>query len=123
MGVALTLTARHPGTEFRPCVVYNQKTGLFVMWYEDRGGDQKGYAVATSQYAEGPFETADTNVVMPGRGRTGDYNIFVDDDGVINSPRPPYHHYTRSYYFTTTILLIKDNLNPLNKGILNLDGL
>lgn len=81
MGVALPLASRNPGTEFRPCVVYNAMTKLFVMWYEDRGPNETGYAVATSPTAEGPFTPSKVNIVMPGRGRTGDYNIFVDDDG------------------------------------------
>eukprot|EP00729_Bicosta_minor_P004917 gene4917-10532_t len=81
MGTALPLTDRNPGTEFRPCVVYNPKTKLFLMWYEDRGIGETGYAVATSPTPEGPFTPSKVNIVMPGRGRTGDYNIFVDDDG------------------------------------------
>jgi hypothetical protein len=32
LGVALPLSARQPGIEFRPCVVYNALTKLFVMW-------------------------------------------------------------------------------------------
>lgn len=81
LGVALPLANRKPGIEFRPCVVYNAKTKLFVMWYEDRGSDEKGYAVAVSPTPGGPFVTKYTNVVPPGSGRIGDYNIFVDDDG------------------------------------------
>jgi len=81
MGVALPQSSRHPGIEFRPAVVYNPKTQLFVMWYEDRATGLSGYAIATSPTPQGPFTTTHTNVVMPGRGRTGDYNIFVDDDG------------------------------------------
>ena len=65
----------------RPCVVYNPKSKLFVMWYEDRGAAESGYAVATSATPEGPFTPSKANITMPGRGRTGDYNIFVDDDG------------------------------------------
>ena len=80
-GVALPMRARSAGIEFRPCVVYNARTRLFVMWYEDRGPGEAGYAVATSPTPAGPFQTARTNVVMPGRGRTGDFNLFVDDDG------------------------------------------
>ena len=81
LGVALPLTDRAPGIEFRPCVVYNAATQLFVMWYEDRGVGEHGYAVAVSPTPAGPFITTHTNVDMPGRGRVGDFNIFVDDDG------------------------------------------
>ena len=68
---------------FRPCVVYNARTRLFVMWYEDRRTpfSGSGYAVATAPTAAGPFATAHVNVSMPGGGRIGDYSIFVDDDG------------------------------------------
>ena len=37
LGVALALDARLPGTAFRPSVIYNPTTKLFVMWFEDRG--------------------------------------------------------------------------------------
>ena len=69
LGVALPLDARLPGIEFRPCVVFNKATGLFVMWYEDRGNDEEGYAVAVSATPSGPFRTVHVNVTMPGSGR------------------------------------------------------
>lgn len=78
-GQALPRSKRPPGIEFRPAVVYNAKTQLFVMWYEDRPAS--GYFVATSSTPAGPFETVAINVTMPGSGRVGDFNIFVDDDG------------------------------------------
>ena len=84
LGVALPLAARRPGIEFRPQVVFNAVSGLFIMWYEDRwssGGQNPGYAVATSSQPQGPFSTvADTVHMAPGGGRIGDYDIFVDDD-------------------------------------------
>lgn len=81
-GVALPLSARLPGIEFRPQVVYNQKTDTFVMWYEDRWSGQSGYAVATAPTPIGPFVTLNNSVAVPGNGRVGDYDIFVDDDGL-----------------------------------------
>ena len=89
MGEALPLASRatveqpgHPGTEFRPCVVYNAATKLFVMWYEDRGSTGGGaYQVATSPTPEGPFVSIlGGSGDLPGKGRTADYSIFVDDD-------------------------------------------
>ena len=56
-GVALGLLNRLAGVEFRPHVVYNERTGTYVMWYEDRNSQQKGYAVATSKSPSGPFQT------------------------------------------------------------------
>ena len=81
MGVALSLTHRPSGVEFRPCVVYNERTRLFIMWYEDRASGLSGYSIATSHTPQGPFTTTHTNVGMPGAGKIGDYSIFVDDDG------------------------------------------
>ena len=83
--MALPLASRSPGIEFRPSVVHNAHTGRFVMWYEDRTagtGKGKGYSVATSATPSGPFVTIDHSVEMPGHGRIGDFNLFVDNDGV-----------------------------------------
>jgi len=83
-GEALPRARRADGIEFRPCVVYNARTRLFVMWYEDRHSGQEGYAVATSPTAEGPFATVSNSTKMAGKGRrdgAGDFNILVDDDG------------------------------------------
>lgn len=85
-GVALPLTGgnRAEGVEFRPHVVYNAKTGLFIMWYEDRwvnGTDNPGYAVATSESPEGPFKTVQNSTTMATSSKIGDFDIFIDDDG------------------------------------------
>lgn len=82
LGVALPQRARHAGIEFRPCVVFNAATGLFVMWYEDRYDGSHGYNVAVARTPAGPFTTTHTGVDLPGGGRVGDFNIFVDDDGI-----------------------------------------
>ena len=52
------------------------------MWYEDRwtSGTNPGYAVATSPTPAGPFETVAESVVLPGKGRVGDYDTFIDPD-------------------------------------------
>jgi hypothetical protein len=81
LGVALPLNARKFGIEFRPHVVYNAKNKMFVMYFEDRGPGLSGYTVAQSSTPAGPFEVTHYNVAMPGKGRTGDYDIFVDEDG------------------------------------------
>eukprot|EP00730_Choanoeca_flexa_P005873 TRINITY_DN12038_c0_g2_i1.p1 TRINITY_DN12038_c0_g2~~TRINITY_DN12038_c0_g2_i1.p1 ORF type:complete len:349 (+),score=52.09 TRINITY_DN12038_c0_g2_i1:135-1181(+) len=82
-GVALPLASRPPSEiEFRPCVVYNNYTQQFLMWFEARSSSDGGshYDIAASQTPEGPFHTIATDVGMVGTGRVGDYNIFVDDD-------------------------------------------
>jgi hypothetical protein len=81
LGVALPLSARLPGIEFRPQVVWSPPLQQYVMWYEDRWSGQRGYAVATSPTPGGPFTTVAASVIMAGAGRIGDYDVFVDDDG------------------------------------------
>jgi len=81
LGEALPLTARRPGIEFRPHVVFNKVTNLFVMWYEDRWDSQSGYGVATSTTPEGPFTTISDTVHMTTKDKIGDFDIFVDHDG------------------------------------------
>jgi len=39
---------------------------------------ETGYAVAVSPTPQGPFRTVRTNVAMPGHGRIGDMDLFVD---------------------------------------------
>lgn len=80
-GEALPLANRKVGIEFRPQVVYSSVLDMFVMWYEDRWSGQGGYAVATSKTPTGPFTTLYDTVRMYGKGRVGDYDVFVDDDG------------------------------------------
>jgi len=82
LGVALSTSARREGIEFRPQVVHNGTD--YVLWYEDRwanGTKNSGYAVAASRTPAGPFVTIADSVVLPGAGRVGDYDLFVDDDG------------------------------------------
>ena len=78
LGEALPPAARRPGIEFRPQVVFNGSH--FLMYYEDRwtGGSNPGYALAASLTAAGPFETVSPSIVMGGRGRVGDFDVFVD---------------------------------------------
>jgi hypothetical protein len=84
-GVALPVSTRRAGTEFRPQVIPPSPTrSTWLMWYEDRwteGKTNPGYALATSATPFGPFVTADDTVVIPGQGRVGDYDLFVDEDG------------------------------------------
>ena len=71
---------------FRPHVIYNKKTGLYVLWinvYDNR----VGYRVFTSPKPVGPFTevaepTLAVNSEMPVAGlNNGDHDTFVDDDG------------------------------------------
>ena len=55
---------------------------MYVMWFEDRSSNSEGYTVALSSTPQGPFITRFVNVKMPGEGKIGDFNIFIDDDDV-----------------------------------------
>ncbi len=67
----------------RPKVIFNQKTGKYVMWFhlELKG---KGYSaaragVATSDKPEGPFQYLGS--VRPNGNMSRDMGLFVDEDG------------------------------------------
>jgi hypothetical protein len=71
---------------FRPHVIYNKKTALYVLWinvYDNR----VGYRVFTSKTPTGPFvEQAEPKLAInndsPVAGlNNGDHDTFVDDDG------------------------------------------
>jgi beta-xylosidase len=53
------------------------------MWYEDRWSNatNHGYAINTAASPRGPFVPLTASVVLPGNGRVGDFDLFVDDDG------------------------------------------
>ncbi len=65
----------------RPKVIYNEKTGKYVMWMHIDNG-WYGYSragVAVSDSAEGPFEYLGS--CRPGGKMSRDMTVFVDDDG------------------------------------------
>lgn len=72
---------------FRPHVIFNQKTGLYVLWinvYDNR----VGFRVFTSKSPTGPFKEVPepklaVNSDSPVAGlNNGDHDTFVDDDGI-----------------------------------------
>lgn len=71
---------------FRPHVIYNKQTKLYVLWINVYD-NVSGYRVFTSDAPTGPFiETAApklaVNSNMPAAGlNNGDHDTFVDDDG------------------------------------------
>ena len=87
LGAALPRAGRLDGIVFRPHVVFNNKTKLFVMWYENRFVPEvspppdwgSGYHVAVSATPAGPFKTIAQNVQLAGGGKLGDFDILVDD--------------------------------------------
>jgi hypothetical protein len=80
LGEALPLSNRVVGIEFRPHVVYSPSLKLYLMWYEDRYTGQKGYVINSSPNPEGPFVPYSNTVLLGGKGRVGDYDIFVDPE-------------------------------------------
>lgn len=57
VGQAMDWTARPTGTVFRPDVVYNAKTSLYVLWqnWVAQNGSYMGFAAFTSPDPAGPF--------------------------------------------------------------------
>jgi len=81
-GVALPVAARQPGILFRPHVDYNPQSKQYIMWYEDRPNTSvRNYAVASSATPLGPFTTIVEKASFK-CGNGGDFDIFVDSDGV-----------------------------------------
>lgn len=79
--LAFSHTERPYGILYRPHVVYNAATNLWVLWANilDRGVFQ-GYFAATAKEITGPY-----SVVVPAvnvsRANCGDFDLFVDNDG------------------------------------------
>lgn len=71
---------------FRPHVVYNRKTKLYVLWINVYD-NVSGYRVFTSKAPAGPFTEVAApklavNSTAPAAGlNNGDHDVFVDDDG------------------------------------------
>jgi hypothetical protein len=71
---------------FRPHVIFNKKTGLYVLWINVYD-NVSGYRVFTAQKPAGPFtEVAEPKLAVnsnaPAAGlNNGDHDTFVDDDG------------------------------------------
>ncbi|HWK08352.1 MAG TPA: family 43 glycosylhydrolase [Puia sp.] len=72
---------------FRPHVIYNEKTRLYILWINVYD-NVVGYRVFTSKKPVGPFtEVAEpklaVNSDMPAAGlNNGDHDTYIDDDGV-----------------------------------------
>jgi len=99
LGTALELANRPAGIIFRPHVIFNKNTGLFVMWLDMV---EQGYRVATAAQPEGPFKVvSSTAIPMPGQPQNGDYHLFVDSDG------SAYHLRRSAYVPTNNLTLVK----------------
>lgn len=78
----LPIDDRPSGVYYRPKVVFNAKSGLYVLWVNwlhPGNFGSSAYLVATSPTPSGPF-TVVTEKVPTAFQTGGDFDIFVDDD-------------------------------------------
>eukprot|EP01116_Phalansterium_solitarium_P010020 TRINITY_DN24401_c0_g1_i1.p1 TRINITY_DN24401_c0_g1~~TRINITY_DN24401_c0_g1_i1.p1 ORF type:complete len:347 (-),score=107.94 TRINITY_DN24401_c0_g1_i1:115-1155(-) len=68
---------------FCPKVLYNKLNNNFVLWFNwvADGFAVSMYGVAVSPTPYGPFKVVSTNVSTLAYANTGDFSLFVDDDG------------------------------------------
>ena len=83
LGVALPAAARPQPrhVEYRPHVVYNALTKLYIMWYNDFVPSPKvtfRYGVAASPLPQGPFVVVNSSVTTHAGVKLGDLDILVD---------------------------------------------
>ena len=80
---ALPIAARPVATYYRPKVVFNPATKMYVLWvnYAPGGyGNAGRYLSATAAAPEGPFHIAVTNIALdPWVGNHGDFDLFAVD--------------------------------------------
>ncbi len=92
----------------RPKVIYNERTGKWVMWVHWENGDDYSEAkvcVAQADQVEGPYELVD--VFRPNGCDSRDQTLFLDTDGTA------YHIYSTSMNTNTNISPLKeDYLSP-----------
>jgi len=79
--LAFEVAARPRGILYRPHVVFNPNTGLWVLWANvvDRPTFQ-GYFAATAASVTGPFTVVAAEVPLA-RQNCGDFDLLVDADG------------------------------------------
>ena len=99
----------------RPKVIYNEKTGKYVMWFhlelKGRGYSAARAAVAVSDNPAGPFKFIKS--FRPNGNMSRDMGLFVDDDG------SAYHIYSsRENYDLRIVQLTDDYCNPTGKDVL-----
>jgi hypothetical protein len=85
LGLALNYTDRPYGIVFRPDVIYNARTGKYVMWANVAIPGIPGgcYFAATADSPAGPFVLAADMIPLAPANRTyraGDYHLLVDED-------------------------------------------
>lgn len=102
----------------RPKVIYNEKTGKWVMWIHWENGSDYGQAkvaVCTADKPEGPYELYD--VFRPNDCDSRDQTLFLDTDG------HAYHVYSTNMNSNTNCERLADDfLTPLEDFAIQLKG-
>ena len=102
----------------RPKVIYNEKTGKWVMWIHWENGDDYGQAkvaVCTADKVEGPYTLVD--VFRPNGCDSRDQTLFLDTDG------QAYHMYSTNMNSNTNCERLSDDfLTPLEDYAVQLKG-
>jgi len=83
VGNSIDVSQRPAGIVWRPHLVYNPNTKLYVLfwnWVVGTHGYPGFIAVAIAATPGGPFKMANDKLNLT-RGASGDFAIFVDDDG------------------------------------------
>eukprot|EP01113_Clastostelium_recurvatum_P021767 TRINITY_DN2582_c0_g1_i6.p1 TRINITY_DN2582_c0_g1~~TRINITY_DN2582_c0_g1_i6.p1 ORF type:complete len:391 (-),score=89.02 TRINITY_DN2582_c0_g1_i6:82-1254(-) len=81
VGDSISVADRPAGVVFRPHLVYNPTTKMYVLfWNYMRWGEQSLYAVAASFSPAGPFKLMNPALNVT-RGGGGDFDVLVNDDG------------------------------------------
>ncbi|CAF1097557.1 unnamed protein product [Adineta steineri] len=105
-GNAIDVTKRPAGIVFRPHLVYNPNTKLYVlMWNYMNFGVSGQIAVAISETPIGPFVVVNTALNIT-RGSSGDFDLLVDTDGkgyiIYSANSMNVEELTTNYYYTTS---------------------
>lgn len=109
-GIALSATTGDPAYDLdssktieRPKVIYNDKTGKFVMWMhvDTREYSYSQAGVAVSDRPQGPFHYQGS--VKPNGAMVGDMTLFLDDDG------KAYQFFSSEHNATMHVVLLSDD--------------
>lgn len=64
----------------RPHILFNKKTGKFVMWMKIMAPDKQHMVVACADKITGPFQIVN-NMISPGGMSSGDFDLYKDENG------------------------------------------
>ena len=105
----------------RPKVVYNAKTGKYVMWLHWENGSDYGQAkvaVLTADKITGPYTLTEDGVFRPNGHDSRDQTLFLDSDG-----RAYHVSSTNTNYQTHFIRLSEDFTKPTDEESIEVLGM